>query len=64
MNIVIYLDDEREFLGYNEKDRFDTVYFTRHVYQAKKFDTLEQAQNFLDSHFPYAAATFLSVITE
>lgn len=64
MNIVIYLDDERKFLGTNEKDHFDTVYFTRNAHQAEKFGSLEEARRFLTHHFPCASATFLSIIAE
>jgi hypothetical protein len=54
---IAYSDDEREFIS-----KETGSCYTRNICQAAEFDTLEEAQKYVDDNFPAESMTFLQIV--
>lgn len=54
--IIVYDDDEREFVARGE------VSHTRNVYQAREFSNVSEAERWLSENLPAGSFTYLEIV--
>lgn len=54
--IIVYDDDEQEFVANGEQD------YTRRIHHAKTFSNVEAAENWVRKNFPAGSFSYLELI--